>query len=219
MLDRDALRVAVMDTSGVTRRSFPLQSGLMPVALACSGNEVYVGHHSGPGGGGRVDVYSAEGSLLRTLGTRAPDTLVSVARCGVAVHDSLVYVSDPGAGKILIFRSGGGLVRSFGRTGTGAGQWSRPGALAITDDGRILVGDDGNQRVQEYGPDGTYVTQFGRAEVGSPAIFQVLSMAVYSSSLLGEYIYAANYGGNCVTIVIRRYIRAESRPVPTRPGA
>ncbi|MBI5837930.1 MAG: NHL repeat-containing protein [Candidatus Eisenbacteria bacterium] len=213
--------VSVVDTSGATRRYFLLPSGRTFEALASRGNEVFVGSmRPGVPGQAFVDVFDAEGELLRTIGAQPGDSLSSVAPCGIAVHDTLLYVSDWWAGKVVVFHVSGRRLRSFGRTGTGAGEWERasPGALAFTDDGRLLVSDRENHRVQEYNPDGTYVTQFGRTEVGGAASFQVASIATYSSSLLGEYIYCADEAANRVSIVIRRYIASESRPgVLTRP--
>src|SRR5215217_5104840 len=51
---------------------------------------------------------------------------------------------------------------SFGSSGAGPGQLSFPGAIAIDPgDGEVFVADTGNNRVQVFGPTGTFLRQFG----------------------------------------------------------
>jgi hypothetical protein len=218
VLEEGALRVSVVDTSGLTRRTFRVPTLSPLTAMASRGNEVYVAGVTGKGTAGRVVVYTADGEFLRTIGGEPSDSLGTIPMGGLAVADSLVYVSDALNRKVRVFTVNGTLVRSFGKVGTGVGQWAGPGALAVTDDRHLLVADPDNQRVQEYAPDGSFVTQFGRTELGSAASFQVWALAVYSSSRVGEYIYAVDAYAYRVYIVVRRYIRSESKPRLTQPG-
>lgn len=51
--------------------------------------------------------------------------------------------------------------RSWGSTGSGTGQFSTVRCVAVGPDGRIYATDYGNDRVQVFEPDGTFVRQWG----------------------------------------------------------
>ena len=215
VLEEDGLRASVVDTSGAVRRTIPLRPGTDPAAVAVRGREVFVGC-SDPDQGGGGDVFSVDGTLLRTVASGFRDSLFSIG--GLAVSESLVFVTDPYRSRVRVFRPGGGLVRSFGAPGSGSGQMNSPQGLALTDDGRLLVVDQGNRRVQEYGQDGKFVTQFGKDQLGNPASFRPGGIAAYSSSVLvGEYVYVTDAAANRVYIVVRRFIRSTDRPALVRP--
>ena len=53
----------------------------------------------------------------------------------------------------------------IGKKGTGPGEFDQPHALAIDSQGRLFVGDRGNNRVQILDQDGKFIAewaQFGR---------------------------------------------------------
>lgn len=53
------------------------------------------------------------------------------------------------------------LGASFGRFGVGAGEFSGPTGVAVDPQGRILVADTGNHRVERFDSTGVYLDQFG----------------------------------------------------------
>lgn len=55
----------------------------------------------------------------------------------------------------------------FGSEGTGNGQFNRPDALAIDSKGDVWVGDQNNERVQEFNQSGEYLGKFGNAGSGA----------------------------------------------------
>ena len=57
-------------------------------------------------------------------------------------------------------------VLSFGSAGTGDGQFTQPRNLAIADDGTIYVLDSGNNRVEYFSGNGTYLGQWNASEAG-----------------------------------------------------
>lgn len=60
-----------------------------------------------------------------------------------------------------------GFVKSFGSTGTGNGQFSTP--YGVTSDGtNIYVADNGNNRIQVFGLDGTYKSQWSTGAGSAP---------------------------------------------------
>jgi len=56
---------------------------------------------------------------------------------------------------------------SFGSEGKGNGQFSYPGEVAVASNGDVYVTDTGNDRVQEFGPEGKYIRQWGSAGTGN----------------------------------------------------
>jgi DNA-binding beta-propeller fold protein YncE len=61
----------------------------------------------------------------------------------------------------LIKDTQGNYLFSFGREGTGSGEFKQPKGIVTDQQGYILVADSGNSRVQAFKNDGTYVAQFG----------------------------------------------------------
>jgi DNA-binding beta-propeller fold protein YncE len=74
--------------------------------------------------------------------------------------------SPPGTvARISRFTRDGKFVRSFGKLGTGPVEFMTPHDIAIDGEGRLLVADRGNHRIQILDRDGRYISewkQFGR---------------------------------------------------------
>ncbi|HEX4986585.1 MAG TPA: peptidyl-alpha-hydroxyglycine alpha-amidating lyase family protein [Burkholderiales bacterium] len=124
--------------------------------------------------------FSPEGRVLLTLGTpgvagNPPQALTEP--CSVVVApDGDIYVAEghagqyPGQGpgsvaRISVFSKDGKFLRSFGRWGTGPGEFKTPHDIAMDAQGRLFVADRGNMRVQILAQDGGFIAQwlqFGR---------------------------------------------------------
>lgn len=113
--------------------------------------------------GHQVFKFSSRGELLLTLGTpggaRAPGYFwqpndVLVTRSGdIFVAEG--HSSDSGAtARILKFDRAGRLVKEWGRKGSGPGEFDQPHALAMDSQGRLFVGDRGNNRIQIFDQEG-----------------------------------------------------------------
>jgi len=131
-----------------------------------------------------VRKFTPDGKLLMTLGTPgiASDTgydpnvpgfypkLKSIRRggppfnrpTGVAVApDNELYVSDGYANaRVHRFSADGKLIQSWGEPGTGPGEFNLPHDIWVTDDGRVLVADRENDRIQIFSRDGKYIDQW-----------------------------------------------------------
>ena len=123
-----------------------------------------------------VYVCSPQGEVLQTIGTRgvAADTgydgtLESIrggppfnrpTNLAVSAWGDL-YVSDGyGNCKVHRFSPAGDLLQSWGEPGTGPGQFYLPHGVATTADGRVLVADRENDRIQVFSPEGDYLEQW-----------------------------------------------------------
>ena len=67
-------------------------------------------------------------------------------------EDRNVYVFDTQANHVRVFDATGTYLATFGREGEGPGEFSRAETIAVLPDGRLLVRDPGNMRVQVFDP-------------------------------------------------------------------
>ncbi len=66
--------------------------------------------------------------------------------------DRNVYVFDTQALHVRVFDADGTYITTLGREGEGPGEFGRAEAIAVLPDGRLLVRDPGNMRVQVFDP-------------------------------------------------------------------
>jgi DNA-binding beta-propeller fold protein YncE len=134
----------------------------------------------GEGGKGSVVVkFSREGKVLLTLGkpgvrgnppdalTEPTDVVTDPANGDVYVAESHTNVADPNlVGRISVFDRNGKFLRVIGRTGTGPGEFRTPHALEFDSQGRLIVADRHNHRIQILTKEGKFVREyheFGRS--------------------------------------------------------
>jgi DNA-binding beta-propeller fold protein YncE len=72
-----------------------------------------------------------------------------------------LYVTDGyGNCKVHRFSATGDLIQSWGEPGTGPGQFHLPHGLRVAADGRVLVADRENDRIQIFSADGRFLEQW-----------------------------------------------------------
>ena len=120
------------------------------------------------GRGYQVLKISTFGQPLLEIGTRGQkgkDDSHFTAPCAVIVNSAGdVFVID-GHGqnisdRVLKFTNDGKFIKSWGKTGTGPGEFSGPHAFAIDSKNRLLVSDRGNKRIQIFDMDGKFITEW-----------------------------------------------------------
>jgi uncharacterized protein (TIGR03663 family) len=106
------------------------------------------------------------------------------------------YVSDAGVHDIQEFDDRGHFIRTFGGTGTGAGEFNSndsPMAVAVTTHGDLYATDFWGHRVEEFGPSGRFMRQWGSfGTSGRYGFYGPRSIAIAPS---GNIIVADT--GNC----------------------
>jgi DNA-binding beta-propeller fold protein YncE len=134
-----------------------------------------------PGEGGKgsaVIKFSPDGKVLLTLGkpgtrgnppealTEPTDVVTDPSNGDVYVAESHTNVADPNlVGRISVFDRNGRFLRVIGRTGTGPGEFRTPHAIEFDSQGRVIVADRHNHRIQILTREGKFVadyTNFGR---------------------------------------------------------
>ena len=125
------------------------------------------------GKGHQVFKFSPDGQVLMTLGKAGvagdgPDTFNMPSAVLVAPNGD-IFVGDGHGGdsnaRIVKFSSNGTFIKAWGKKGAGPGDFETPHALAMDSSGRLFVGDRGNNRIQIFDQDGTFLDewkQFGR---------------------------------------------------------
>lgn len=122
--------------------------------------------------GHQVFKFSPDGKLLLTLGKPGgagdPDYFFQPNDVVVG-PDGSIYVSEGHGGtnsRILKFsKDGQKVVQVIGKKGNGPGEFDQPHALAFDSQGRLFVGDRGNNRVQILDQSGKFIAdwpQFSR---------------------------------------------------------
>jgi len=117
--------------------------------------------------GNQVYKFSPDGKLLLTLGKSGggaePDYFYQPNDVIVG-RDGSIYVSEGHGGgnsRILKFsRDGQKVVQVIGKKGSGPGEFDQPHALAFDSQGRLFVGDRGNNRVQILDQSGKFIAEW-----------------------------------------------------------
>lgn len=148
-------RIEVYDTQGV-----PLQEW-----EACSDDADYCSLTVFQGGVYATDAsaknicqYHLDGSLARFI--KSPNGFIIPSYSfGITNLDGMVFCSNPGRHQVEQYTADGEFVRSFGKSGTGAGEFSgccNPVRITATASGELLTSEKGLPRISCYAADGTF---------------------------------------------------------------
>ena len=88
---------------------------------------------------------------------------------GLTVIDDLIVVADTHEHRVLVLDAEGRMLETFGRYGTGPGEFVYPTDVVETTDGRLFVAEyGGNDRVQLFDADRRSLLAFDAGETGMP---------------------------------------------------
>jgi DNA-binding beta-propeller fold protein YncE len=123
--------------------------------------------------GSVVVKFSPEGKVLMTLGkpgvrgnppealTDPTVVLTDPSNGDVYVAESHTDVRDPNLiGRISVFNRNGKFLRSIGKTGTEPGEFRTPHALVFDSQGRLIVADRHNHRIQMLTKEGKFLREY-----------------------------------------------------------
>jgi DNA-binding beta-propeller fold protein YncE len=169
--------VMEFDRNGNFLKSFGAGKMLFPHGMTIDKNDhIWITDgHVGKGVGDVVLEFDQNGKVLRILGKpgvsgSGPDTFHEPNAVLIAPNGD-IFVADghePGPGhnaRVVKLDPNGKFILQWGGHGTGPGQFEMPHTLAMDSQGRLFVGDRGNNRVQIFDQNGKFIAsweQFSR---------------------------------------------------------
>eukprot|EP00731_Ephydatia_muelleri_P009941 Em0005g527a len=164
-----------------------------PLCLAVSrSGDVFVGTKSNS-----IHVFDRKGGFKRAIGSSGEGDGQFNGPSDLAISGDLLYVADCLNHRVQMLTTGGEFLQTFGERGTGSGQFNAPCGLAVDARGRIYVCDSGNDRVQVFGDDRTWLMSVdvrGQAMQHSP---RGLALDTQGN------MYVAAHGSACIMVFTR----------------
>ena len=170
------------DASGTVVKSFGAGMFIRPhgIHIDREGN-IWVTDGEGPDGkdprrngkGHQVFKLDQNGKVLMTLGKAGvagdgPDTFNMPSAVLIAPNGD-IFVGDGHGGtsnaRVVKFSRDGRFIKAWGKRGSSPGDFDTPHALVMDSRGRLFVADRGNNRIEIFDQNGTYLEewrQFGR---------------------------------------------------------
>jgi sugar lactone lactonase YvrE len=127
------------------------------------------------GKGFQIFKLNQDGKVLLTLGKAGVagsgnDTFNSPSDVLVAPNGD-IFVADGHGGdtnaRIVKFSSDGKFIKTWGKKGSGPGEFDTPHALAMDSKGRLFVGDRNNNRIEIFDQDGKFIEEW--KQYGAPS--------------------------------------------------
>jgi len=147
--------------------------------------------------------FDPDGKVLLTLGTPGvagnppfaltePNSIVIAPNGDIFIaegHSGQNADAGPGTvARISKFTKDGKFIKSFGRWGSGSGEFRTPHDLAMDSQGRLLVADRGNMRIQIVDQEGAFIDEW--KQFSRPS-------GIY---IRGDMIYVADSESNGVSV-------------------
>ena len=173
--DSQLAPILKFDSAGTLTKSFGAGIFVSPhgIHVDRQGN-VWVSDSAGTNAKGhQVFKFSPEGRVLLTLGKAGvtgdgSDTFNQPSDILVAPSGEIFVADGHGANsnaRIVKFSKDGTFIKTWGKKGSGPGEFDTPHSLAIDSRGRLFVADRGNSRIQIFDQGGKWLAewkQFGR---------------------------------------------------------
>jgi sugar lactone lactonase YvrE len=119
------------------------------------------------GKGYQVFKFSPDGKVLMTLGkagvASADPGLFDEPTDVLVAPNGDIFVTEghsggtPGNDRVSKFSKDGKFIKSWGKKGSGPGEFNAPHTIAMDSRGRLFVGDRSNNRIQIFDQDGKYL--------------------------------------------------------------
>jgi DNA-binding beta-propeller fold protein YncE len=112
----------------------------------------------------RIQKFTAEGKFLTAVGTKGNGPLQFYYPRDIAFNPCTkkVYTVDQGNDRVQVLNSDLTCSSTFGKRGSGKGQFNQPWGVACDSSGRVYVADGGNHRIQVFTAEGKFLRMFGR---------------------------------------------------------
>ncbi|XP_068710806.1 E3 ubiquitin-protein ligase TRIM71-like [Montipora foliosa] len=112
-------------------------------------------------GNHRVQIFSSNGTHLRSFGKKGNQQGEFHLPVGIAFHDNKIIVADASNHRVQLFSDEGHYLNQFGGKGSRDHQLQTPCGLSIDSDGNIIVADRGNKLIKIFSLDGRFLRSIG----------------------------------------------------------
>jgi aldose sugar dehydrogenase len=178
----------------------PKLLGPAGIAIDPSSGNVYVADT----GNNRIQVFYDNGTFISTWGRfgGASNGTFSHPQ-GIAIdQEGNVYVADTANNRIQVFSSNGTYIskfpRKWGEFGPRDGMLTSPEGVAINpSSGNVYVADTGNNRIQVFSSNGTFVSKWGEQGTTDGMLRSPEGVAINPSS---GNVYVADTGNNRIQV-------------------
>ena len=118
---------------------------------------------------------------------------------GVAINQrGKVVMTEWGVHCVSVFSPSGEKLRSFGKPGSGQGQFDRPYVVAVDGEGNILVADFCNCRIQKFTAEGQFLAAVGTKGTGPLQFINPTDIAFNTSN---NKVYVIDNGNHRVQVL------------------
>ena len=144
-------------------------------------------------GRSRVQVFSSDGTYLRSFGSRGSKEGEFNSPKGIAIdnENGIFFIADSFNNRIQLFTGQGEFLNKFGEKGNLDHQLSYPHGLSIGSDGNCIVADSGNKKIKLFSRNG----QFLRS-IGSEGSFSTPTHCIQYK----EYLIASDFEEHCIKV-------------------
>jgi DNA-binding beta-propeller fold protein YncE len=111
--------------------------------------------------------------------------------------DGTLYVADLKNDRIQTFNATGKFLTTWGKTGTGPGEFKTPAGIGIDKHDNIYVTEIGNDRVQVFDKTGKFITMWGKKGSGNGEFGNLHGVIVDKETGL---VYVADTGNNRIQV-------------------
>ena len=148
-----------------------------------------------------VQKFTSEGKFLTSVGTKYTEgsgPLQFSEPCDIALDASInkVYVLSRGNHHVQVLNSDLTFSSTFGKEGSGKGQFDTPYGIACDSTGKVYVADTNNHRIQVFTAEGKLLRMFGKRGQGKGELYTPKRIAIDTSGL----VYVSERGNNRVSV-------------------
>jgi DNA-binding beta-propeller fold protein YncE len=113
-----------------------------PVGIAADNDRVYVADAANH----KIVVFNGSGRVLREMGLIGGEALVEPRKV-VVDGEGNVYVLDTARARVIVYDDQGVFVAGFGSPGKAKGFFDHPKSIALSEDGRLYIAEEGRVQV------------------------------------------------------------------------
>ena len=192
--------VSVFSPSGEKLRSFGTYgSGQGKLKCPCGvavedeGNILVADHRNN-----RIQKFTTDGQFLAAVGTKGSGPLQFSCPTDIAFNTSnnKVYVMDYGNHHVQVLNSNLTISSTFGKLGSGKGQFTYPMGIGCDSTGKVYVADTSNHRIQVFTAEGKFLRMFGKCGQDKGELDRPWCVAVDTSGI----VYVSELGNGRISV-------------------